>query len=187
MARQRSIKDAYTGRSGQMAVLAELLMRECNVAVPEVDVGDDVLAFSSGQTEVTRLQVKTANAEPLQQPGHYSARVSISLNQLNALDVPKLYYIFAVRLKEQWSDFVIIPRWNLNEQSEQGNLGYKNLAAQELQLYLSFGPETLLCSGTSLQGYQNAWHQLPMFRPVSVLPTNPSLPETLPGAGGTPS
>ena len=32
-------RGAYTGRSGQMAVIAELLNRGCNAAIPEVDVG----------------------------------------------------------------------------------------------------------------------------------------------------
>ena len=43
MAGQRGPRDTYTGRSGQMAVMAELLFRRCNAAIPEVDVGTDVL------------------------------------------------------------------------------------------------------------------------------------------------
>ncbi len=32
----------YIGRAGQLAVMAEFLLRGWNVALPEVDVGDDV-------------------------------------------------------------------------------------------------------------------------------------------------
>ena len=32
----------YTGRAGQLAVMAELLLRGWNTAIPEVDVGDDI-------------------------------------------------------------------------------------------------------------------------------------------------
>jgi hypothetical protein len=32
----------YTGKSGQLAVMAELVSRGYNVAVPEVDAGDDI-------------------------------------------------------------------------------------------------------------------------------------------------
>lgn len=32
----------YVGRAGQMAAMAEFLLRGYNVAVPEVDVGDDI-------------------------------------------------------------------------------------------------------------------------------------------------
>lgn len=37
-----SRRDLYVGRAGQLAVMAELLLRGYNVAIPEVDVGDDV-------------------------------------------------------------------------------------------------------------------------------------------------
>jgi hypothetical protein len=63
MARQRGTRDMYTGRSGQMAVMAELLFRLCNAAIPEVDAGTDVFAFQDEREEVARVQVKTAQGE----------------------------------------------------------------------------------------------------------------------------
>lgn len=36
-----SRRSLYIGRSGQLAVMAEFLYRGYNVAIPEVDVGDD--------------------------------------------------------------------------------------------------------------------------------------------------
>ena len=39
-----SRKSLYVGRSGQMAVMAEFLIRGYNVAVPEVDVGHDIIS-----------------------------------------------------------------------------------------------------------------------------------------------
>ena len=33
----------YVGRAGQMVVISEFLIRGWNVAVPEVDVGDDLV------------------------------------------------------------------------------------------------------------------------------------------------
>lgn len=41
----------YTGRAGQMAVMAEFLIRGYNVAVPEVDVGDDILVVKDRSGE----------------------------------------------------------------------------------------------------------------------------------------
>ena len=37
-----SRQSLYSGRAGQMAVMAEFLIRGYNVAIPEVDVGDDI-------------------------------------------------------------------------------------------------------------------------------------------------
>src|SRR3954468_17919885 len=63
---------AYTGRSGQMAIMAELLARGSNVAIPEIDVGQDLFAFLDGQSAVDRLQIKTANARKLRIKDGYS-------------------------------------------------------------------------------------------------------------------
>ena len=52
----------YLGRSGQFAVMSELLYRRRNTAIPEVDVGDDVFVVRDKDDIVTRVQVKSANA-----------------------------------------------------------------------------------------------------------------------------
>jgi hypothetical protein len=178
MGRQRSNVDAYTGRGGQMGVLAEVLLRQVNVAVPEVDEGEDVFAFLSGEPQVTRMQVKTANAEPLKEQGRYAARVSVPLAQLEAEERARLHYVFAVRLGDRWADFVIISRADLLRLSK--SVGYVNTRAGELQLHLSFGPGTLVCSGRDFQPYRNAWQLLPVFDPASrqAAPASASEPPT---------
>ena len=52
----------HVGKSGQLAVMSELLLRGYNVAMPEVDVGDDVFVVRDEEESVTRVQVKSANA-----------------------------------------------------------------------------------------------------------------------------
>jgi len=89
----------YVGRSGQMAVVAELLARGINVAIPEVDVGEDIFAFQDGGQLIDRVQVKTANAKALKDGG-YSADISVSLRQLRAVDAPVLWYVFPIGLNE---------------------------------------------------------------------------------------
>jgi hypothetical protein len=54
---------AFFGRSGHLAVMAELLHRRINVAIPEVDVGDDVFVVKGSDETVVRVQVKSAAAE----------------------------------------------------------------------------------------------------------------------------
>ena len=156
MIREGSTRDTYTGKSGQMAVLAELLSRQCNVAVPEVDEGEDVLAFALDEPDVTRIQVKTANAERLKEAGRYAARVSVPLEQLETRSRVELYYIFAIRVEDRWVDFILITRTLLHRLSARG-VGYLNRRAGELQLYLSFGPDEVTCSGQSWQSSRNAW------------------------------
>jgi hypothetical protein len=154
----------YTGRSGQHAVMAELLHRGCNVAPPEVDVGEDILTFRDGAPTVYRIQVKTANAEALKEPGCYAARVSIPLKQLQAPDTPPLHYVFPVRLLGRWVDFLIIARAVLNDLRRSEGVGYENERAGELQLYFSLGPDRMTCSQFDMQPYRNAWGLLPVLQ-----------------------
>lgn len=50
----------YVGRAGQLAVMSEFLLRGYNVAIPEVDEGDDVLVVNDRADRLWRVQVKTA-------------------------------------------------------------------------------------------------------------------------------
>ncbi len=189
MAKQRSNRDAYTGRGGQMAAQAELLMRHLNVAVPEIDEGEDVFAFRTGIGEVVRIQVKTANASPLKEAGRYVGRVSVPLEQLLASSREELYYVFAIRRDESWADFVIISRQELILLYQDEGVGHPNQRAGELQLHLSFGPTTLTCGGVGLQAYRNAWQQLPLLRqpPLQAAPDVAGAADEGPPASAAPS
>jgi hypothetical protein len=162
MGRHRTAQDSYTGCAGQMAVQGEFLLRRCNVAVPVIDEGEDVFAFRTGQATVVRIQVKTANAEPLKEEGRFAAQVSVPLEQLRTTSDPELHYVFAVRLGEHWVDFVVISRHELGRLARGHGIGYVNRQAGELQLYLSFGPHSLVCSEHDFQLYRNAWQRLPL-------------------------
>jgi hypothetical protein len=86
-----SLEKTYNGRSGQMVVLAELLIRQCNGAIPEVDVGTDVFAFQDEREEVARVQVKTAWGKPYKKEEGYSVRFEVPMQQLKQPDMPPLH------------------------------------------------------------------------------------------------
>jgi hypothetical protein len=161
---------AYTGRSGQLAVMAELLDRGCNVAVPEVDVGRDVFAFQDEQAWVTQIQVKTAGkARALKAAGSYSAQVDIPLDQLERPDDPPLFYVFAIRRNGQWTDFLIISRFRLKRLRLRRGIGsaYTDQKTRRayLKLTFSFREGDVTCSGESFRDCRNAWESLPPLRP----------------------
>jgi hypothetical protein len=147
-----------------MAVMAELLVRGVNVAKPEIDVGEDLLAFQDGHRAVDRIQVKTATKVKRLKRGGYAAAVNIDLEQLRNLDDPELYYIFPVRLDGRWTDFIVISRADLRALHETEEIGYENRKLSELQLHLTFGDElSLVCSDQDLSTYRNAWERLPVL------------------------
>jgi hypothetical protein len=75
----------YQGASGQMAVMSEFLYRLINVAVPEVDVGDDIFVVREKDEAVTRVQVKYGRAV-VQQNDSYVAQFSLPWKQFDRPD-----------------------------------------------------------------------------------------------------
>jgi hypothetical protein len=83
----------YTGRSGQMAVMAMFLFRGYNVAVPEVDVGEDVFVVRDADGDLSRIQVKAAIAKGKTK---VSGLFKVALAQLEIEPTPELHYVFTL-------------------------------------------------------------------------------------------
>src|SRR5437899_1746511 len=115
----------FSGSSGQMAVMGELLHRKCNAAIPLVDVGTDVFAFRDDREEVARIQVKTARGQRYRNGKGYSARFGVPMEQQKRTDAPPLFYALAVRLGNGWGSIIVISRAKLQELWDAG-LGSKN-------------------------------------------------------------
>ncbi len=158
--------DAYTGRAGQQAFIAQVLLRFGNAAVPVVDVGTDVLVFSDALDLSARVQVKTAKLVAEADGGH-SAQFNLPLDQLMDEDVPSLYYALVTRDADTntFPDVIIVPRGEVLRHWEGekafGTLDRKNKAAVlTVQLYhrVILGA---VCGEVELTAYRNGWHLLP--------------------------
>jgi hypothetical protein len=153
-------QNLYVGRAGQMAVMAELLWRGLNVAVPEVDVGEDVLVVKDESGELWRIQVKTATAFP--QRGGYSAQFNVALGQLRVLRTPDLIYVFATRSPTGWEPFVIVDRRVLQTEHEERGVG--SVSGGQLILRFRARDATLTCSGRDFLPYRDNWSRWPVIR-----------------------
>lgn len=164
----------YTGYSGQMAVVAELVFRRCNAAVPALDEGTDVFAFKEDRPEVARLQVKTAQGQPYANGG-CSGLFKIPLKVLEAVDDPPLFYALAVRLEGKWVDFIVVGRTRLQDyRMPNPNFGTLDKANQNLFLRIQFRPAGVTCSNVDLTPHRNAWNDLPPLQlPVAIAPPPP--------------
>jgi hypothetical protein len=166
----------YKGASGQMAVMSEFLYRLINVAVPEVDVGDDVFVVREKDEAVTRVQVKYSRADS-QQNNSCVAQFFLPWEQFDrADDMPALVYVLAVRHRDRWTDFIVIRRSVLRQLQADYAVGSvaRNQAGKPtgLKLRLVFTEEDVKAKGDcSLQLYRNAFEPWPP-------------PELHPGAGG---
>ena len=67
----------YLGKAGQAYVMSQFLVRGWNVAVPEVDIGDDMFVVRDAVGDFSRIQVKTANI--VNRKSGYSAQFSVPI------------------------------------------------------------------------------------------------------------
>src|SRR6266436_2587442 len=97
----------YVGKSGHLAVMAEFLLRAYNVAMPEVDVGDDVFVVHDRAGTLWRVQVKTAIGK---RHGYgYSGKFAITETQVITEKEPDLFFVLALRAGDRW-DYLVLPR-----------------------------------------------------------------------------
>jgi hypothetical protein len=154
-------EDSFTGRAGHLAVLAELVMRGCNAAIPEVDEGTDVLAFREDPFEVIPIQVKTASAAAYRKTTGHAARFSIPLRHLEERKPPNLVYVLAVWLETRFVDFVIVPRKELRQIRMTNNEFGSEDGTGNLVLTIQFREE-VVCGTANLSRFRNAWPLLPV-------------------------
>jgi hypothetical protein len=147
----------YTGKSGQLAVMAEFLIRGYNVAMPEVDEGDDIFVVHHHAGTLWRIQVKTANAR--RERGGLTARFNVTAAQLNQERTPDLMFVFAVRHAERWADFIVIPREAL--QDLQARFAIGKVIAGNVMFELVFSRGTVRCRQQSFRRFRNAWTAWP--------------------------
>src|SRR5215217_1466042 len=152
-------QNLYVGRAGQMAVMAELLWRGWNVAVPEVDVGEDIFVVKDEDGDFWRVQVKTATAQP--QLAGCSAQFSISLDQLELTRNPDLVFVFAIRNADWWEPFIIIDRLTLFGEHVAHGVG--SVSDGNLILRFSVQDSKLQCSRRDFQAYRNNWSRWPVL------------------------
>lgn len=104
----------YIGKAGQFAVMAELAFRGYNVAIPEIDVGDDVFVVNQATGVLSRIQVKTATGKLLKQrrfadKNFYSAQFLADLDHVNDPLVQGSHYALAARCGISWR-FLVLER-----------------------------------------------------------------------------
>lgn len=105
-------KGSFLGAAGQVYVMSELLARGWNVAIPVVDVGDDVLVVDDEEKSLIRIQVKTGVEVPLE-GGAFKVTFNLSLLQLTTEYQSNLIFAFAIRKNEGWNTILWIEREDL--------------------------------------------------------------------------
>lgn len=158
MARLKKTGRMYLGRAGQMHAMAEFLERGYNVAVPEVDVGDDILVVRDDNGTYFRIQVKTATAK--ERKYGYSATFAIDHKALKTPTEPDTFYVLVCRLKDQWKDVIVVRQDMLYQEHKLHGVGIKN-GKGLISFYVAFEAGDAKCSKRSWGRFKNNWSDWP--------------------------
>lgn len=144
-------RDLFTGRAGEHAVISQLLIREWQVAAPEVDIGDDLL-IAMDLARILRVQVKTCRVR--EQRNSYVGRFRLSVEQVARPSTPELVFVFALYRNETWADFLVIPRRDLLDETTLHNVGGRG---GHINLYIRLTDTTVQCQNRDWSHFRNAW------------------------------
>lgn len=137
----------YLGKAGHLSVMAEFLTRGWNVAIPEVDIGDDIFVVQDSIGTLRRVQVKTSTST--KRRNGFSGQFIISVTQLRNFRVKfPIHYVFIIRHRDGWSTPVIIRQDYLLDLFRNGKMGSEH--NDGLTLYFSYTGDKVECSGFDL-------------------------------------
>lgn len=149
----------YLGKAGHLTVMSEFLIRGWNVAIPEVDIGDDIFVVHDKNGDLRRVQVKTATAN--EKDNSYSGQFNIPLNQLQNISGTKLIYVFLVRKKDSWTKPVIISQNDLFDFYQAMKIVSNSKGL--LNIYFSYSQNQVKWRGMDLSKYLSDFTHFPII------------------------
>jgi hypothetical protein len=153
----------YLGKAGHLAMMAEFLMRGWNVAIPEVDIGDDIFVVQDDDGTLRRVQVKTSQAKIQGNGKAFSARFNVPNRQLLAgTSAVEIHFVFLARVQDSWSKPVIIRQGHLQSELQIGTKSLKPTG--NTTLYLTFKQDAVFLLKRSFTGYLDNYSDFPLLR-----------------------
>ncbi len=139
----------YLGKAGHLNVMSEFLMLGWNVAIPKVDIGDDIFVVQDDNGTLRRVQVKTSTSTA--RKDGFSGQFSVSVKNLRNVSNILVHYIFLVRYNDEWTKPVIIRQDYLLDHFENNKVGSE--AKGNITFYFSYTNGKVECAGQSFTKY----------------------------------
>lgn len=157
----------YHSKAAHLAVMAELAWRNYNVAMPEIDIGDDIFAVNDSSGNMWRIQVKYGKTKI--QKKSISAVFGCRKSQLEQPNTPELYYVFVFRNQTTWR-FAVFSRAGLLTHCQVNGFGsaYYNKTAKAdfVNFRLTLSGSTVLTYGSGVNkrdvsAHLEKWDEIP--------------------------
>lgn len=139
--------------------MSEFLMLGWNVAIPEVDIGDDIFVVQDDNGTLRRVQVKTSTSTT--RKSGYSGQFSVAVKNLRSVTNILVHYIFIVRHENEWSKPVVIRQDYLLDHYENKKVGSE--ANGNIAFYFSYTNGKVECSGQDFTKYIRDFSDFPQI------------------------
>jgi hypothetical protein len=146
------------GKAGQLAVMAELALRGYNVAMPEIDIGDDIFSVNDENGNLLRVQVKTSAEKKQKKSKRYQFRIRHSAIQ-NVV-YPDSIFIFVMRDDDRWR-FLIVDRAVLKNYVDAGQLGKHSGQFQQVSMTLDASKKVRGSKSADFSHHLDDWSKWP--------------------------
>lgn len=150
---------SHVGAAGQLAMMSELAWRGYNVAIPNIDVGYDILAINDAKPDYTRLQVKGAN--PKKQKNSDCYQFKIRKGAIDRAYTDGVYVAFAMRVEKGWK-FLILDGAVLHNYVESLNVGSRSDNGRYRRFDIILGHDgRVSCSKIDWSNHFEDWRRWP--------------------------
>lgn len=141
--------NSYLDKAGHLNVMSEFLILGWNVAIPEVDIGDDIFVVQDNNGTLRRVQVKTSTSTT--RKDSISGQFNVSVKNLRSISNILVHNIFIVRHRDEWSKPVIIRQDYLLDHFDNNKVGSE--AKGNITFYFSYTKGKVECSGQDFTKY----------------------------------
>ncbi len=137
--------------------MSEFLVLGWNVAIPEVDIGDDIFVVQDDNGTLRRVQVKTSTSTV--RKDSFSGQFNVSVKNLRNFSNILVHYIFLVRHNDEWSKPILIRQDYLLDHFENKKVGSE--VKGNIIFYFSYTLGNVECSGIDFTKYINDFTDFP--------------------------
>lgn len=147
----------YIGKAGHLALMGEICFRGYNVAMPEIDKGDDIFVVNDLTGSMWRIQVKTSAGTAQGNSRRYQFRVRE--DQITTPQSPELHYVFVMRKDKRWQ-FLVLDRAVLRNYVRTQNIGTPSGAYRQF-VFTFHNDGRCICSRVDLRVHIGDWATWP--------------------------
>ena len=153
---------SYVGKAGHLAVMGELALRGYNVAMPEMDIGDDLFVVNDATGAMWRIQVKTSMAKVGTKviSGQFRVRDAAITTPMT----PDLHFVFAMRVLTGWR-YAVVSRQVLANYVQAHNMGTQSLvngvAWRQIYISIEMATGVATCSNQVITHLMENWSTWP--------------------------